>query len=120
MANEEYNHVVQNLKSPIFWKRLPFIGLFIILYTLAEIAAWAVIIFLIFYHLLTGSNNRRAEIFGRQTSAYIYHILLYLTYNTQERPFPFTDWPKPDRMPTGLGHPLTPGSEESAAKSTPL
>jgi hypothetical protein len=121
MNNKEdhnINDIVQNLKSPIFWKRFLYMMLFIIAYILAEVTVWAVIAFLIFYTLFTGNSNERAVTFSRQTSAYIYHLLLYLTYNTEERPFPFTDWPKPERMPTGLGRPLTPKSEESMTKST--
>jgi hypothetical protein len=116
--NDFAQDIVQHLKSPIFWKRFLFIMLFTVAYILAEATVWAVIIFLIFYNLFTGSSNARAVTFGRQTSAYIYHMLLYLTYNTEERPFPYTDWPKPERMPTGLGQPLTPKPEESMAKST--
>jgi hypothetical protein len=119
MTNKEINNITQNLKSPTFWKRLLFMALFIIAYIFAEATAWAVIIFLILYNLFTGSSNERAVTFGRQISAYIYHLLLYLTYNTEERPFPFTDWPKPEKMPVGLGRSLlTPTPDESIAKST--
>jgi hypothetical protein len=116
--NDVAQDIVQHLRNPIFWKRFLFIVLFTVAYIFAEATVWAVIIFLIFYNLFTGNSNERAVTFGRQASAYIYHMLLYLTYNTEERPFPYTDWPKPERMPTGLGQPLTPKPEESMAKST--
>lgn len=120
MTNKEDRSIVQNLKSSIFWKRFLFMMLFVVAYTLAEFAVWAVVVFLIFYNLLTGASNERAVIFGRQVSAYIYHLLLYLTYNTEERPFPFSDWPKPENMPTGLGQPLIPTkSADPAVGSTP-
>ncbi|QBQ53456.1 DUF4389 domain-containing protein [Nitrosococcus wardiae] len=119
MTNQEATNVAQNLKNPTFWKRLLFMMLFAVAYTLAEFAVWAAIIFLIFYNLFTGGSNERAVTFGRQASAYIYHLLLYLTYNTEERPFPFSDWPKPESMPTGLGRPLTSKPGEPATGNAP-
>ncbi|BAW79506.1 hypothetical conserved protein [Candidatus Nitrosoglobus terrae] len=95
--------IVQHLKNPVFWKRFLLIILFTFVYILTEATVWVMIIFLIFYNLFTGGSNERAATFARQTSAYIYHILLYLTYNTDDRPFPYSDWPKPEKMPTGLG-----------------
>lgn len=115
--NKKDSNFTQNLKSAIFWKRLLFMMLFAVAYTLTKFAVCATIIFLIFYNLLTGGSNERAVTFGRQASAYIYHLLLYLTYNTEERPFPFADWPKPENMPTGLGYPLTPNAGEATTES---
>ncbi|KFI23236.1 DUF4389 domain-containing protein [Nitrosococcus oceani] len=119
MTNKEDSNFTQNLKSSAFWKRFLFMMLFAVAYTLAEFAVWAAVIFLIFYNLITGGSNERAVTFGRQVSAYIYHLLLYLTYNTEERPFPFTDWPRPENMPTGLGYPLTPNAGEATTGRNP-
>jgi hypothetical protein len=122
MTNQNNSDITQNLKNPAFWKRLLFMALFAIAYTVAEFAIWVVILFLIFFNLFTGGSNERAVTLGRQVSAYIYHLLLYLTYNTEERPFPFTDWPKPEKMPTeqtftagsASGQAPESGSEESS------
>lgn len=91
--------IIQNLKNTASWKRLLFMALFFVTYTIAEFAIWVVILFLIFFNLFMGSSNERALLLGRQLSAYIYHMLLYLTYNTEERPFPYTDWPSPGSAP---------------------
>jgi hypothetical protein len=99
MTNQNNSDITKNLKNPVFWKRLLFMAVCAIAYVVAEFAIWAVILFLIFFNLFTGGSNERAVTLGRQISAYIYHLLLYLTYNTEERPFPFTDWPKPEKMP---------------------
>ena len=31
--------------------------------------------------------------FGAQLSTFVYQIYHYLTFNTEQRPFPFSDWP---------------------------
>lgn len=99
MENKTNDDIIQNLKNTASWKRLLFMALFIVAYTIAEFAIWAAILFLVFFNLFMGGSNERALLLGRQLSVYIYHILLYLTYNTEERPFPFTDWPSPGSAP---------------------
>jgi Domain of unknown function (DUF4389) len=43
--------------------------------------------------LFTGGRNARVLSLGASLSAYAYQIFRYLTYNSELRPFPFTDWP---------------------------
>jgi hypothetical protein len=42
--------------------------------------------------LLTGTANQNVLQFGRGLSVYTYHILLFITFNTEVMPFPFSDW----------------------------
>lgn len=89
MSGEIQHH----LKNAGTWTRLLFMLLFAIFYSVAEIVLLAVIIFQFLYTLVTGKTNARALRFGAQLSTYAYQVFMYLTYNTEERPFPFTDWP---------------------------
>ena len=43
--------------------------------------------------LISGKLNAILLRFGKTLSLYMHHVLLYLTYNTDERPFPFIHWP---------------------------
>ncbi|CAB1277185.1 DUF4389 domain-containing protein [Candidatus Nitrosacidococcus tergens] len=95
--------LVQNLKNTGFWKRFLFMAIFAAAYTLAAAVVCTIIAFLLAHHLVTGKTNERAIQFARQVSAYIYHVLLYLTYNTEELPFPYMDWPNPEHTPSGIG-----------------
>ncbi len=115
MENQVNTDIIQNLKNTAFWRRLLFMVIFGIAYTIAEFAVWAAILFLIFFNLFTGGSNERAVIFGKQMSTYIYHILLYLTYNSEERPFPFSDWPSPEGAP--LSQP--PSTRPATATASP-
>ncbi len=81
-----------NLKKISTWKRIFFILVFAVIVGLVRILLWAVILLQIASALLTGEPNRNILTFGRKLSAYLYHILLFLTYNTDQLPFPFTDW----------------------------
>ena len=82
----------ENLKKISTWKRIFFIIIFAIIIGLVRIMLWAVVLLQIASALLTGEPNKNILNFGRTLSVYLYHILLFLTYNTEKLPFPFSDW----------------------------
>ena len=82
----------ENLKKISTWKRIFFIIIFAVIVGLVRILLWAVVLLQIASSLLTGEPNKNILSFGRKLSVYLYHILLFLTYNTEVLPFPFSDW----------------------------
>jgi hypothetical protein len=67
--------------------------LFTIIYGIAEIVVAAVVLFQLLSVLFNGSTNERLLNLGQNLSTYVYQILLFLTFNSDERPYPFGDWP---------------------------
>ncbi len=82
----------ENLKKISTWKRIFIIAVFAVIVGLVRILLWAVVLLQIASALFTGSPNQNILGFGSKLSAYLYHILLFLTYNTEKLPFPFSDW----------------------------
>jgi len=68
--------------------------LFGLLYNVAEIVTWAVVLFQFIAKLITGKTNDQLLLFGRSLSLYIYEIWRFLTFNSEKLPFPFAEWPK--------------------------
>ena len=91
--------------------------LFAILYGLAEIVIWAVVIFQFLVVLFTGAKNERLLDFGQKLTTYIYQIVLFQTFNTEAHPFPFSDWP--EGAPVASPAEPEPVDAESDAESTP-
>lgn len=88
----------ENLKSRATWLRLLFMILFVMIYGLSRLVLGAVVVLQFFWVLLTAELNPRLKHLGASLATYTFQILLYLTYNTEERPFPFDlDWPDPAR-----------------------
>jgi Domain of unknown function (DUF4389) len=83
----------QHVRDGNAWTRLLFMLLFAALYGVAEIVLTAVVIFQFLVVLFTGGKNARVLSLGASLSAYAYQIFRYLTYNSEQRPFPFADWP---------------------------
>ncbi len=82
----------ENLKKISTWKRIFFMLVYAVIVSLVRILLWAVILLQVASTLLTGKANENILGFGRSLSAYLYHILLFLTFNTELLPFPFSDW----------------------------
>lgn len=85
--------VKENLKNVDSWKRLVYMFLFLIFYCVAETVVGVVVLIQVLATLFTGSRNERLLKLGGQLSTYIYQVLRYLTYNSEDRAFPFSDWP---------------------------
>ena len=81
-----------NLKKISTWKRIFFMLVFAVIVGLVRILLWAVIFLQVASALLTGEPNKNILDFGRTLSVYLYHIILFLTYNKDSLPFPFSDW----------------------------
>lgn len=87
------NDIKANLSSGETWKRGLFIILFAVLYSVAEVVLWAVILFQFGSQLITSHTNERLLEFTRGLNAYIYYILQYISYRSDEKPYPFDEWP---------------------------
>ncbi|MBU3002066.1 DUF4389 domain-containing protein [Paraglaciecola arctica] len=75
------------------WKRGLFMVLFAIISGVAKLLVTLVAIFQFITVLFKGQTNETTLPLGQSLSTYIYQITLFLTFNTDEMPFPFKDYP---------------------------
>ena len=83
----------ENLKARSTWLRLLFIILFLALWGVSRVVVLAVVVVQFLWVLIGGKSNGRLAVFGQSLATYTYQIVMYLTFSTEERPFPFADWP---------------------------
>jgi len=74
-------------------ERLIYMLLFIICYNIAEIVVMAVVIFQFLHLLILRERNENLLRFGAELSRYIYRVWQFLSFNSDEKPFPVGDWP---------------------------
>jgi len=84
--------IKENIKSSSTWTKALFLILFAFIWSITEMVAFAVVIFQFFHLLITGECNEKALRLGKSLSIYCYQIMMFLTFNKEEKPFPFTDW----------------------------
>ena len=85
--------IKDNIKSSNVWMR----GFFIFLYAMIAYVAISLTFFVIFFQfgslLFTAKLNERLLPFGQSLSILIHQIFNFLTFNSDEKPFPFGNWP---------------------------
>lgn len=88
------NEIKDNIKQQSTWIRGLYMVLFSIFYTIADFVLFAVVVFQFILKLFTGDTNDRLRNLGLSISTYIYEILQFLSFNSEQHPYPFGSWPK--------------------------
>lgn len=113
--------VKANLSQVETWKRLLFMILFAVLFNVAELVVAVVVVVQFLFKLISGSVNEQLQAFGRDLATYIAQIIEFLTFNTDDKPFPFGPWPgsAPQAAPSAATKPApAKRPKASAAKKT--
>lgn len=83
-----------NLKSRATWVRALFMIAFCFLFAIVEIVLLAAVVIQFIWRIAKGSPNQPLLELGQGLATYLYQIVRFLTFNTEELPFPFDgDWP---------------------------
>ncbi len=92
--------IESNLKSKATWVRFVFMCLSIFLLWIAGVVGAFVVVVGFFWVLITGEVNRQLRNVGHSLAVYVQQIIQYLTFNTDDRPFPLGgDWPEKEGDP---------------------
>ncbi|MDX1455644.1 MAG: DUF4389 domain-containing protein [Gammaproteobacteria bacterium] len=83
----------ENLKSQDTWLRLVFIVLYGAILWATSVVLGLVVVFQFLMMLFTRHTQESLVSFGASLAEFVRQIVAYLTFNTEEKPFPFGDWP---------------------------
>jgi hypothetical protein len=94
------DEIKQKILDTNTWLRGLFMLLFFLIAGVARFVIAVVVLFQFLSVLFTGNTNAQLLTLGQSLSTYIYQITLFLTFNSEQRPFPFDNWPDgPPRHP---------------------
>ncbi len=79
----------ENIRSRSTWLRLLFMLAFYAIGTVVTAVFSVVVVLSFFWVLFTGEKNGQLQQAGQVIAAYLYEIVRYLTFNTEDKPFPF-------------------------------
>lgn len=82
-----------NVTSSKHWLRLVYMVIFAICLQVSSFVLWVLVALQFLFSLIKGEDNENLRDFGASLGKYIYQALQFLTYNSEEKPFPFSDWP---------------------------
>ena len=81
-------------KDKSVWLRGLYMLIFMFLIGVAKFVVFVVIVFQFITVLFTSKTNANLVAFGQSLSTYQYQIMMFLTYNNENHPFPMGEWPK--------------------------
>ena len=90
------SEVSENIKSEKQWLRGLLMLLFLIILEMAKIVIIAVTIIQFLFAILTGQGNENLRRFGSSLGQFAKQIVDFLSYNSEDKPFPFAEWPEPE------------------------
>jgi len=76
------------------WIRLLYMIVFGLLSILARMVVCIVAVLQFLLVLITGADNKNLRDLGQGASRWTYQAFLFLTFNSDDKPFPFSDWPE--------------------------
>ncbi len=94
MNNEANDETIKSYKDRSVWMRGLYMLIFMIFLGVAKFVTYAVVLFQFLTVLFTAEPNRRLVGFGQSLSTYQYQVMIFLTYNSEEHPFPMGEWPE--------------------------
>ena len=78
------------------WVRLAYMFVFTLLLMAARLVITLVVIVQFLLVLVTGSDNENLRNLGHGLGKWVYQTVMFLTFNTDSKPFPFDEWPEVD------------------------
>ena len=85
--------IKENAKNVDTWIRGLFIVIFGIIFYFLYIIIGLIVIFQFLTKVITGGLNANLMQFSLSMNRYVEQILMYITFHSEERPFPFSPWP---------------------------
>ncbi len=93
---DEEKRLTDHLSDKGTWIRLLHMILFGIIFRITELVIFLIAIVQFLFKLLTGESNPQLRSLGRSLAGYVREIAAFLTFDTEARPYPWSDWPSGD------------------------
>ncbi|MFM1897277.1 MAG: hypothetical protein RLZZ385_2351 [Pseudomonadota bacterium] len=121
--SDQFDEVVQHVKTPSTWLRILFmLGFCVILYVVG-VVIMVLTATQVLFAIFSGSDNGNLRRLGKALTDYVTQLLRFITYNSEERPFPFAPFPEveaappADDSPESAPDPTADSAPEASAES---
>ena len=92
--SEKLDNIIDNLKQPSVWVRIILMLAFAVVLYPVFLVLLVLMIAQMLFVIITGESNANLRSLGIALSAYIFQIVQFMSYVTDVKPFPFSDFPK--------------------------
>ncbi len=82
-----------NVRSDAFWLRTLYVVAFFLVYRVIDLLLLLLTVVQWFFRLFTGQPQAELAVFATALGVYVQQIVHYLAGSSEEKPYPFQDWP---------------------------
>ena len=75
------------------WVRFAYMVLYTVLLLAARLVISMLVLVQFLFVLLSGKDNENLRNLGQGLGKWVYQTIMFLTFNTENKPFPFDEWP---------------------------
>lgn len=76
------------------WLRALYMMLFVVIFEVIKILGWGISTLQFIFILIADKPNQQLLQFSQKLGLYAKQIIHFNSYNSEEKPFPFTNWPE--------------------------
>lgn len=92
--SDKLEDIVGHLRQPAAWIRVVFMLAFaVFLYLVIAPVILVLMVVQALFAVITGEENQNLRFLGSALTVYVSQILEFVTYNSETKPFPFSDFP---------------------------
>jgi hypothetical protein len=84
----------ENIGRSSTWIRGAYMLLFFVIFNVMQVVVTAVILIQFGFMIITGNNNENLRDLGKKLGIYFCQMIKYLTYESEDKPYPFGSWPR--------------------------
>ena len=92
--SEKLDNIIDNLKQSSVWVRIILMVAFAVILYPVFLVLLVLMIAQMLFVIITGESNANLRSLGVALSAYVFQIVQFMSYVTDTKPFPFSDFPK--------------------------
>lgn len=98
MTEDDFDteEIKENIKAQSTWVRLIFILIYAVVLWATSFVLTLVVVFQFLTVLFTRKTQPNLLDFGDSLAEFVRQIISYMTFNQDEKPFPFGEWPGSD------------------------
>ena len=84
----------EHLTAKDTWIRGLYMLLFAVFLAVAKVVTGVVVVVQFLFSVFSGETNDNLRELGAGLSRFTYLVMMFLTYNSDDKPFPFQPWPR--------------------------
>ena len=88
-TTSQQSDLQKNVKSRDTWMRLVYMLVIGVCYFITRVVFFPVVVLQFLWVLLTGETNKHLHSISQWLASYTYQMMIYLAFNSDDRPFPF-------------------------------